>query len=259
MKGGKQLRAERGCQLLGVMNWMDLLGVFLLGLTGTGHCLGMCGAFALAVSAGSGRPAVVVARHTAYQLGKATSYAFIGVVLLLASRWVTAQDSLAHFQNVLGWLVGLAMISMGVAYAFELRLPAKALTWLNGNKVCGALGGLWANPSLAKSVLIGWVNGLLPCGLSMMALLALVNTGSTLGVVTGAYVFGLATLPGLLALGLLGQQISVAQRRWLVRVGGVALILFGVLTLVRGVPAVHAWMHQHLMLGGGESSTECCH
>lgn len=242
------------------MTWTDLIGVFLLGLTGTGHCLGMCGAFALAVSAGSGRPAVVVGRHVAYQLGKATSYAFIGVVLLVASRWVAAQVSLASFQNVLGWLVGAAMIAMGVAYVCELRLPAKALTWWQGSKVCGALGGLWGNPSLAKSVLIGWVNGLLPCGLSMMALLALVNTGSTLGVVAGAYVFGLATLPGLLALGLLGQQIGVAHRRWLVRVGGVALILFGVLTLVRGVPAVHGWMHQHLMFGGVETvGAECCH
>lgn len=241
------------------MTLADLIGIFFLGLTGTGHCLGMCGAFALAVSTGSGRPAVVVGRHVAYQLGKATSYAFIGVVLLLASRWIAAQSSLVYFQNALGWLVGLAMIAMGAAYAFELRLPAKTLTWLHGSKVCGALGGLWANPSLAKSVLIGWVNGLLPCGLSMMALLALVNTGSTLGVVTGAYVFGLATLPGLLALGLLGQQIGVTRRRWLVRVGGVALILFGVLTLVRGVPTVHAWMHQHLIFGGGETSAKYCH
>ncbi|MFT3870118.1 MAG: sulfite exporter TauE/SafE family protein [Nibricoccus sp.] len=241
------------------MTWTDLIGVFLLGLTGTGHCLGMCGAFALAVSAGSKRPVGIVARQAVYHFGKATSYAFIGVVLLLASRWVAAQGALAHFQNLLGWVVGLVMIAMGLAYVFELRLPSKALAWWQGSQVCGALGGLWSKPSLLKSMLIGWVNGLLPCGLSLMALLALVNTGSTIGVVTGAYVFGLATLPGLLALGLLGQQIDVSRRRWLVRLGGVALVLFGTLTVLRGVPVVHTWMHEHLMLGGGERcGTEYC-
>jgi sulfite exporter TauE/SafE len=110
-----------------------------------------------------------------------------------------------------------------------------------------------------KSVLIGWINGFLPCGLSMMALLALANTGSTVGVVTGAYVFGFATMPGLLALGLFGQRLGANPRRWLVRVGGVALIFFGVLTLMRGQPAVHAWMHEHLMWGGGgHAGHDCC-
>jgi sulfite exporter TauE/SafE len=240
------------------MTWSDYVGIFLLGLTGTGHCLGMCGAFSLAVSAGSTRSSTVVLRQTCYQLGKATSYVFIGVILLLASRVVDAQWPLLRFQTVLGWIVGVVMIAMGAAYAFEFRLPAHVQTWWKGSAMCGLLTGLQGSPSLAKSVLIGWVNGFLPCGLSMMALLALANTGSTVGVVTGAYVFGLATMPGLLALGLLGQRIGVGHRRWLVRVGGVALILFGVLTLVRGVPAVHAWMHEHLMFGGS-TVHEMCH
>ncbi|MFT3780710.1 MAG: sulfite exporter TauE/SafE family protein [Nibricoccus sp.] len=242
------------------MTWSDYVGVFLLGLTGTGHCVGMCGAFALVVSGGATSSAAVFWRHGFYQLGKATSYAFIGLILLLATRWIAAQTSLVYFQNALGFLIGLAMIAMGATYAFEIRLPAKALAWWQGEAVCGTLGGVFAKPSAPKSLLIGWLNGLLPCGLSLMALLALVNTGSTVGVLTGAYVFGLATMPGLLAVALLGQKFGATPRRWLVRVGGVALILFGLLTLVRGVPAVHVWMHQHLMFGGAEASgPEFCH
>jgi len=244
---------------LGAMIWSDYVGIFLLGLTGTGHCLGMCGAFALAVSAGSARHTDVVWRQVCYQLGKATSYLFIGVVLLLASRMVDAQWPLLRFQNVLGWIVGAVMTAMGAAYAFEIRLPVRVQTWWKGSAVCGLLTGLQGSPSLAKSVLIGWINGFLPCGLSMMALLALANTGSVVGVVTGAYVFGFATMPGLLVLSLLGQRIGVGHRRWLVRVGGVALMIFGLLTLVRGVPAVHAWMHAHLMFGGGAAAHEMCH
>ena len=241
------------------MNWSDYVGIFLLGLSGTGHCLGMCGAFSLAVSAGAQRPAIVVWRQVSYQLGKATSYAFIGLLLLLASGAIEARWPLLQFQNALGWFVGAVMIAMGVAYMVEIRLPARTARWWQGSAVCGALTSLWRSPSLARSLLIGWVNGFLPCGLSLMALLALANRGSTVGVIVGAYVFGFATLPGLLAVGLLGQRIGVNHRRWLVRLGGVALILFGALTLVRGVPAVHAWMHAHLMFGGNDASHELCH
>lgn len=241
------------------MNWSDYASVFLLGLSGTGHCLGMCGAFSLAVSAGATRPAIVLARQVSYQLGKATSYAFIGVVLLLVSGAIDARWPLLRFQTALGWLVGAVMIVMGFVYAVEWRLPTGATRWWQGTAVCGAMAGLWRSPSLFKSLLIGWVNGFLPCGLSLMALLALASRASVVGVVAGAYVFGFATLPGLLAVGLLGQRIGVVHRRWLVRVGGIALMLFGVLTLVRGVPAVHEWMHGHLMLGGGMGEHEQCH
>ena len=241
------------------MNWSDYAGIFLLGLSGTGHCLGMCGAFSLAVSAGAQRPAVVVWRQLSYQLGKATSYAFIGTLLLLVSGAVDARWPLLRFQTVLGWIVGAAMIGMGFAYAAEVRLPAQAARWWQGSAVCGAMTGLARSPSLLKSLLIGWINGFLPCGLSLMALLALANRGSAVGVVVGAYVFGFATLPGLLAVGLLGQRIGVGQRRRLVRLGGVALVVFGLLTLVRGVPAVHGWMHEHLMFGQGGMAHEMCH
>jgi len=233
------------------MTWSDYTGLFLLGLSGTGHCLGMCGAFSLAVSAGAAKPSVVVWRQLCYQLGKATSYVFIGLLLLLVSGSIDARWPLLHFQNVLGGVVGAVMIAMGVAYVLELRLPVSAARWWQGSAMCGVMAGLWRSPSLTKSVLLGWVNGFLPCGLSWMALLALAQRGSVTDVVAGAYVFGFATLPGLLAVGLFGQRIGVAQRRWLVRLGGVALVLFGLLTLVRGVPAVHEWFHAHLMIGGG--------
>jgi sulfite exporter TauE/SafE len=242
---------------VGAMLSSEYAAVFLLGLTGTGHCLGMCGAFALAVGAGSPNRGQLVLRHLAYQMGKATSYLFVGAVLFFAIQ--SARDALPYLQNTLGVITGLVMIAMGVAYAFELRLPSKVLAWWKGSALCGLATGLRTGSSLFRSVLIGWLNGFLPCGLSMMALLVLVNAGSILNVVIGSYVFGLATLPGLLLLGMAGRQLSVGSRRWMLRVGGVTLILLGVLTLVRGVPGVHDWMHQHLMpasTAAGEH--DCC-
>jgi len=229
------------------MSWVDLGAVFLLGLLGSGHCIGMCGAFALAVSAGTPRFSTLLARHVCYQLGKATSYLFLAVVLLVGSTWLAGSNPVGPLQTVLGWVVGLAMILLGLAYALEWRAP---VTWSQrwaGSEACRTLGALWRSPSLLKSVLAGWVNGFLPCGLSLMAILYLVGTNSAGTVVVGAYVFGLATLPGLLAMGWLGQRLGGSSRRRWLRLGGVALIGLGVLTLVRGDPRVHGWFHDHLM------------
>ena len=231
------------------MFFSDYLGVFVLGLLGTGHCIGMCAAFSLAASAGGGGAGMTVARQVAYHAGKATSYVFVGVLLLLAGEWVEARTSLDVFQNTVGFIAGGLMIFAGLLYLFEVRLPARAARWWQGSAVCGALGGLWRSPSLFKSLLIGWVNGFLPCGLSLMALLYLVSFGVVKGLVIGAYVFGLATLPGLLAVAFLGQKLGAQHRRWLVRASGAALVVFGMLTIFRGQPAVHHWMHEHLMWG----------
>ncbi len=230
------------------MNPGDYIGVLLLGLLGSGHCIGMCGVFSVAISAAAPSPLVVVWRQAAYQAGKATAYVFLGALLLAAGTLAGARDTLAHAQTILGWIAGAVMIAAGLSYALEVRWPAPLVRWWRGGAACAAL---WRSPSLAKSLLAGWVNGFLPCGLSFTALLYLASFGSPAGLVAGAYLFGFATMPGLLAVALLGQRIHAGARRWLVRASGVALVIFGVLTLVRGEPRVHAWIHGHLMPSGG--------
>ncbi len=233
------------------MTLADYLGVFVMGLLGSGHCIGMCGAFALAVSAGSANAATMVARQIAYQLGKATSYLFIGLVLLSLTDLINARDPLWRMQNVLAVFTGAVMIAAGLAYALEWRLPpALARRW-QGSALCGAMSVLWRSPSLWKSMLIGWLNGFLPCGLSLTAILYLVNYGKIEAVVAGSYVFGLGTLPGLLLLAFAGRKISLSTRRQLLRATGAALVVFGVLTILRGNPSVETWFHQHLMFGAG--------
>lgn len=233
------------------MTLADYLGVFLIGLLGSGHCIGMCGPFALAVSAGSANATAMIARQVAYQLGKATSYLFIGLVLLTVSGWLDEQDPLWRIQNLLAALTGAVMIAAGLAYALEWRLPPMLARWWQGSAACGAMSVLWRSPSLWKSLLIGWLNGFLPCGLSLTAILYLVNYGKIEAVVAGSYVFGLGTLPGLLLLAFAGNKISLRSRRLLLRATGVALVVFGVLTVLRGNPSVEAWFHQHLMFGAG--------
>ena len=231
------------------MIWSDYGAVALMGLLGGAHCAGMCAPFALAVSAGArGRAGLLFARHAAYQLGKATAYVFLGVLLLLAAGWVDLVAPLARLQDWLAGLAGGVMIVIGLGYLFAWRW-AGALANEVGfvGRACGALRVLWATPSMWRCVLTGWINGFLPCGLSLAALFYLVSRDSVEGVVGGAYVFGFATLPALLATGWLGERLSSRARGRGLRVAGALLAAFGVLTIFRGADTVHAWFHRHTL------------
>ena len=231
-----------------MMNAGDYFALLLMGLLGSGHCIGMCGPFAVAASVGGGGVAGVVSRNFAYQLGKTLTYVFLAVLFNVVGGWLAGQGALPWLQNAMSAAVGLGMIALGTAYALELRLSSGALRWVDGNRWCGAVGAVLRAPTWWRSVFIGWINGFLPCGLSLMALVYAAGFGSVAGAAAGAAVFGAATMPGLLIVALFGMKLSHTHRRWLLRLAGATLVLTGALTIVRGVPAVHEWFHANTVL-----------
>jgi uncharacterized protein len=243
--------------MLHVMNWVDYGVIVTMGLLGSAHCVGMCSPFALAISVGrSGgtvRLGLLFARHLAYQLGKATAYVFIGVLILLTMGWVdgavaSSTSPLAEAQQWLGWGAGGVLVLIGLSYLFAWRWSAGAVggsSWTG--RACGALRALWSAPSLWRCVLIGWINGFLPCGLSLAALLYLASRDSFEGMIAGAYVFGFSTLPGLFVLGWLGSKASPQLRSYGLRAVGLLLIAAGALTIFRGHAGVHHWFHEHMI------------
>lgn len=229
------------------MTAADYGALFLMGLLGTGHCLGMCAPFALAASAGANRVGAILWRQMLYQFGKALTYVFLAVLLAAVSSFLAGSgaDWLVGAQNVLTVIVGVLMIGLGIGYTFEVRLaPALAKRW-EGSRLCSFATGILQAQSAWRCVAIGWINGFLPCGLSFAAIGYAASFGSVVDAAGGAALFGLSTLPGLAALALLGGKLFAGNsRRWLVRAAGITLILFGLITLVRGVPSVHAWFHE---------------
>ncbi len=228
----------------------DLLHVVLLALLGTGHCIGMCGAFALAAGTGGGGRAVWWSRQLAYQLGKGIAYVFVGIAVLAAMRLIETRAPVDVVRNALGWTVGLLMVALGAAQLLGRRLPQGVQRWWQGSRACGVLAGLGQSQSPFKGLLIGWLNGFLPCGLSWAALLYLVATRSVETVVAGGLLFSLATLPGLAATAWLLPKLGAERRAWLMQAAGAVLILLGVLTILRGDATVHHWFHEHLVLPG---------
>lgn len=230
------------------MFWPEISAVIVLGLVGSfGHCVGMCGGFALAISRNAGGPGHLLARHVAYQAGKALTYVFLAVLLTAGLGLVGRAGWFDSLRMVLSLAAGVLMLLYGLMQLAEWRPSGGWARVLEPFPACRALATVASRPGLVPAFFTGWLNGFLPCGLVLGALAQLASTGSVTVAAVGAAVFGAATFPGLFVLGLLAQAWNPRWRRVLVRVTGGLLILFGVITIVRAFPQGRMWLMQHIV------------
>ena len=216
------------------------LTAFLAGVFGGVHCAGMCGGITGALV--YGLPASVRQHSThlllylsAYNVGRLLSYtiggALVGLLGYLAGdllvayggwfylRFVAAFFMIAMGLYLAGWWTGLTHIERAGA-----RLWAK-LSPLSGSLLPVRRPG--------RAVCVGVLWGWLPCGLVYSVLVWAIAAGGWREGALFMLVFGLGTLPTLLAVGFAANGlISWVQRPGVRRLAGALVIAFGVLTLL---------------------------
>lgn len=135
----------------------------VLGLAGSLHCAGMCSPLAMAVTAR--KPFVI--NKVIYNTGRIFTYGLLGVLAAVFGGLF----SLTAYQGVLSFTMGAVFLLMGVGAITGVNIP-----YLRGglNKLTLALKklfGFWLQKKQAGSIFVmGMLNGLLPCGLTYMAL-----------------------------------------------------------------------------------------
>jgi len=233
------------------MNVGDLWVVFGIGLLGSAHCLGMCGGFVLALGQGEERSGRLQRHFVLYFLGKTVTYAFLGAVVGAGGAVLSAV--LFGMQNVLSIVLGLFLIGIGLGLIGVLS-RLKGLSSIGGGKLLSkGLAFFLKKKRPSGSFGLGLVNGLLPCGLVYAILARAAAAGSTLeGVLTMA-VFGFATIPALYLLGMTGVLMRPVWRSRLNLASGVLVLLLGVMTVLRGTPAIKPVMK---WFGGGHDQHE---
>lgn len=214
-----------------------------IGFLGSTHCVGMCGGIVGALNAGlndelprhRGQPRFPrFAYHFVYNAGRILSYSVAGAIAGLAGAQ-SAKIPLGLALPVGGVIAGLFMIALGLYLAGWW--PAFAGVEKAGQYVWKYIQPLGKTLLPVKSPLhalgLGLVWGWLPCGLVYSALaLALLSASPTQGALL-MLGFGLGTLPMLLAMGRAYEYLGRAARKPVVRrLAGVAVILFGVYTLL---------------------------
>lgn len=213
---------------------IDGVLIFMGGFLGSSHCVGMCGAFALALGSKQARLGRSAGRQLVYCLGRVSTYASGGAMAGFAGARLAIQlPAFVRIQAILCIVAGALLIWQGLAAAGLLGRAS-----VGGNRNCLVptfFSALLAATRLRSVFFAGAVNGLLPCGL-VYAYLALAATSTTMW--AGALVmtlFGLGTIPVLVAVGLGGTFVSHALRFRVLRVAAWFVILTGLISLVRGI------------------------
>lgn len=200
---------------------------FMLGFVGSLHCVGMCGAIALALPhPGRGWTSFITGR-LAYNIGRLVTYVLIGAVFGLLGQSL----ALAGIQRWLSIGAGVAIL-LGLIVSTRATVPpvVRAVGWLKAR-----LGTLLQKRSLSSLLLLGLLNGLLPCGLVYAAAAASLAAGTVLHGMEYMAAFGLGTIPLMLGVSLTGRTLLAPFRRHLQTLIPASLAVVAFLLILRGL------------------------
>jgi len=223
---------------------IELPLVFLGGLLGSAHCIGMCGGFAVTIGINAAGVLSNLQRQLIYTAGRIFTYSFLGIAagyagLWVASRatfWINAQAALCMLAGLL--LTGQGLMALGLV---PRRLSSKRST---GGSLCLArsfVGPFLASSRWADVLLAGVLTGFLPCGL-VYGFLALASSSASLwaGLVI-MILFGAGTAPLMILAGAGASLLSYARRQSLLRISAVCVCLTGLVSIARGVFFLQIW------------------
>ena len=181
--------------------------IFLAGLAGSMHCVGMCGGFACALGGGGGGRVTAVTRHLIYNLGRVTSYCFLGALSgylgLLAIGHDGADSWFGLAQRTLAVGAGVLMLYFG--FHFLGLLPSPTWRLAESGWLADGLRQLMRLPGYGAPLALGVFNGLLPCPLVYAFVAQAAGGGGPLPGVLVMAAFGLGTFPAMLLAGGVGS------------------------------------------------------
>lgn len=231
---------------------------------GSFHCVGMCGPIALAIPLKTTSWLARITGGVIYNLGRALTYAVMGAFFGLLGRGLV----MSGFQQWVSVIMGVIMIlSVITPSIYKNRFNAEKGLFSFVGKVKLSLGKLFTQRSYGSLFLIGLLNGLLPCGLVYVAIAAAIATGSSTGGALFMFLFGLGTLPMMLAISLIGNLITLELRKRITRLIPYAIVFIGVLFVLRGLslgipflsPPEKAMTVPTEQVNVSKPKPDCCH
>lgn len=201
---------------------------FLLGFLGSFHCLGMCGPIALAISAQDNHRFLI--NKIIYNLGRTVTYSLLG--LTIGAIGFTLQ--LAGVQQWLSILMGGMIMLMAFFYKRSEKWVLRAGFGGLASLVKRKLGRFLKMGGSKAFFAGGLINGLLPCGMVYIALLASLALQAPWAGAGYMFAFGIGTIPMMLAVMLSGKLFSVSLRQKFLRIMPYFAFIIGLLFILRG-------------------------
>lgn len=209
-----------------------LWSAFIFGLLGSLHCIGMCGPIAFMLPVDRTNSARKIFQIFVYHFGRILSYVIIGFFVGLVGK----SFYIFGIQQQLSIVVGIIMI-------LTVLLPSRIFNRYNLSKpifkiiskIKSELGKSLKKKTADTFLTIGFLNGLLPCGLVYMAVFASIAMQSA---IMGSFymaLFGLGTIPLMTSAIYLGKFLNITMKQRLQKIVPVFIIIIGFLFILRGL------------------------
>ncbi len=224
------------------MTMTDYLEFFIIGLLGSGHCIGMCGGFVAMYSLRrpGGLPSVLP--HALYNAGRIVTYSLLGGLFGLAGRFVETFGRVRGIHGAALLTAGVLMIFMGLnmagVFSRELWTDIKITSSPLFRRT---LHRILSMESVRATFLLGLLLGLIPCTLVYSMELNAAVSGGPISGMLAMLAFGLGTAPALAGFGFIVTKLRPKFRLILYRTAAVLIILNGLQTFMMGL-SFNGWI-----------------
>ena len=200
--------------------------LFLVGLSSSPHCLGMCGGILLSACAGRDGRKAQLGAALGYNGGRMISYTVLGAVFGALGTVLTYTLSMKSMLfTMLGLIVALLGLNMWGL------LPALPSVPGEQNAVCRLPDKFRRQTPL----LVGLLTGLMPCGALYAAWLCAMSSGSAGYGALLMLAFSLGTVPLMLLFASLGALLPRGWTKVLRKLGAVLVTSMGLKMLIGGL------------------------
>ncbi len=211
---------------------MLLATAIVFGFLGSLHCLGMCAPLLWAIPENPEKRTQWWLNKLIYNTGRISTYALLGLVVGLIGEGV----SLVGWQQDISWITGVLLI-LGLALSIwgkHIR-AFNSVSYQFNHKIKKGLSKTLARKGFAAQLMFGAFNGLLPCGLVYMALIASLSMTSVPGSMAYMVLFGLGTVPMMLGAAIFKKSIQSLRDVRFNKLYPKIVLTIAILLIVRGM------------------------
>lgn len=222
------------------------------GFMGSFHCIGMCGPLQLALPQKQNNDWFNLKNKLIYNFSRVFAYMILGAIFGLLGKGL----SLAGFQQKMSIVAGIILLVIAV-FNYKSNINNKIMSvW--SQKINALFTKFLTNKSSFSWWILGFINGFLPCGLVYIALAIAVSTESIFQASITMALFGLATIPSLIALSWGWMKINFKWKSYFQKISGVYSLALAFILILRGLNLGIPMLSPKIEVEKNHTQLECC-
>ena len=209
-----------------------LASAIILGLMGSLHCVGMCGPIAFMLPVDRSNNFKKLSQIFIYHIGRLLAYGTLGLIFGLLGKGLYVFGMQQKLSIAIGILmIIVVLIPYKTFNKYNLSKPMYSLI----GKIKSNLGKQLQKKTPDTFLTIGFLNGLLPCGLVYMALFGAIAMGNAMEGLFYMVLFGAGTIPLMTSAIYFSSLLKNGAKNKIQKLIPVFVVLIGALFILRGL------------------------